>query len=223
MLIELLIATALSLVIMAGILALFTGTKQTFALEQAVSRVQSDGNAAMTLLEGQIRLAGYPEDSLVLETGVVGNDGKGGNYAVSANAGQAFTETVSGDSSLILQFEAPYDGFFNCAGEMFNVNQTIAVRIALSDIDGDGIESLTCQGTSAPAVLVDDVTNLQFEYGELSSGAAAVPVEYRAYTDVGNTRNVVAISVSFDVNADHASLQANTFSTTVPIRNQVHQ
>jgi hypothetical protein len=106
---------------------------------------------------------------------------------------------------------------------MFNVNQTIAVRIALSDIDGDGIESLTCQGTSAPAVLVDDVTNLQFEYGELSSGAAAVPVEYRAYTDVGNTRNVVAISVSFDVNADHASLQANTFSTTVPIRNQVHQ
>jgi type IV pilus assembly protein PilW len=219
----LLIAMTLSLVIMAGILALLTGTKQTFTLQQAVSRVQSDGNAAMMLLEGQIRTAGYPEDSLVLETGVVGKDGKGGNYAISADAGQAFSETVSGDSSLILQFEAPYDGFFNCAGEVFSVNDTIAVRIALSDIDGDGIDSLTCQGISAPAVLVDDVTNLQFEYGELSSGATAVPVEYKAYSDVGNTRNVVAVRVSFDVNADHPSLQARTFSTTVPIRNQVHQ
>jgi len=221
-LIELLIAMVLSLVIMAGILALFMGTKQTFALQQAVSQVQSDGNAAVMLLESQIRLAGYPEDSLLLATGVIGPDGKGSNYAISAEAGQAFSETASGDGLLILQFEAPYDGFFNCAGELFNANDTVAVRIALSDLDGDGVDSLTCQGTSAPAVLVDDVTNLQFQYGELSSGAA-VPVAYKPYADVVNTRNVVAVRVSFDVNANHPSLQARTFSTTVPIRNHVHQ
>ena len=79
-LVELMIAMVLSLMIMGGTLALFAGTKSTFLLQRAVSQVQSDGNAVLTLLEHQVRLAGYPQDSLLLESGVIGNNGKGGNY-----------------------------------------------------------------------------------------------------------------------------------------------
>lgn len=220
-LVELMIAMVLSLMIMGGTLALFAGTKSTFLLQRAVSQVQSDGNAVLTLLEHQVRLAGYPQDSLLLESGVIGNNGKGGNYSVSASASAGFSASASSDTTLIFQFLAPQDNFFNCAGENFNDGDEVAVRIALIDNDNNGTTDLTCQGGGAAVTLVDNVSNLQFEYGEQSTAAASVPIQYKAYAAVSNVRNVLAIRMEFDVGSDHPDVQARTFSTTVPIRNQV--
>lgn len=220
-LVELMIAMVLSLVTMAATLALFTSTKNTFRLQQAVSQAQSGGNAALTLLRQQIQLAGYPEDSLVLQSGVVGTNASGGNYTIVGTS-TGFSQTASSDNSLIIQFEAPQDAFFNCAGELFNTADMVAVRIALADADGDGINALTCQGTGSAVELVDNVSNLQIQYGEFSSAAASAPVLYKNYASVANARNVVAVRLSFDVGSDHPELQPRTFTTTIPIRNQVH-
>jgi type II secretory pathway pseudopilin PulG len=217
--VELMIAMVLSLVTMGATLALFSSTKNTFALQQAVSQVQSDGNAALALLKQQIRLAGYPEDSLAVQSGVVGTDGSGGDYAI-VDVTPGFSETASDDSSLIIQFEAPRDDFFNCAGEEFDFEDMVAVRIALTEVGG--VNGLTCQGTGAPAELVSNVSNLQIQYGEYSSAATSAPVVYKAYSDVGNARNVVAVRLSFDVGSDHPDLQPRSFTTTIPMRNQVH-
>ncbi len=218
--VELMIALVLSLVTMGATLALFSSTKNTFALQQAVSQVQSDGNAALALLKQQIRLAGYPEDSLAVQSGVVGTDGSGGNYAI-VDATPGFSETASDDSSLIIQFEAPRDNFFNCAGEEFDFEDMVTVRIALT-ADAGGVNGLTCQGTGDPAELVSNVSNLQIQYGELNSTATSTPVVYGAYSDVGNARNVVAVRLAFDVGSDHPELQPRSFTTTIPMRNQIH-
>ena len=221
--VELMIAMVLSLVTMGATLALFSSTKNTFALQQAVSQVQSDGNAALALLKQQIRLAGYPEDSLAVQSGVVGTDGSGGDYAI-VDVTPGFSETASDDSSLIIQFEAPRDDFFNCAGEEFDFGEMVAVRIALTP-DANGVNGLTCQGTGAPAELVSNVKTLQIQYGEYSSAAPSAPVVYKAYSGDGgvdNARNVVAVRLSFDVGTDHPDLQPRSFTTTIPMRNQVH-
>ena len=76
--------------------------------------------------------------------------------------------------------------------------------------------------TGAPAELVSNVSNLQIQYGEYSSAATSAPVVYKAYSDVGNARNVVAVRLSFDVGSDHPDLQPRSFTTTIPMRNQVH-
>ena len=217
-LIELMIAMTLSLILAGGAIVLFVNTKSTYSLQQAVGRMQSDGNAAMTLLEQQIRLAGYPEDSLTLESGIVGT--RGDSYTVQATA-TYFSQTESSDNSLIFQYEAPSNQFRNCAGETFAEGDVISVRIALSDPDGDGIGSLRCEGAASFADLVGAATGLTIVYGEDTDGDGA-PNQYRTYDSVANLRNVVAIRLTYSVVADHDDVNPRLFSNTIALRNQVH-
>lgn len=205
-LVELMIGLVLSLMVMVGVLGMFSATKQTFSLQQAVSRVQDEGNSALSLLEQQIRLAGYPEDSLVLQSGVVGTKPGGGIYQEAA-ATLDFTVTPSDGSSLVFQFLAPYDNFDNCAGDAsFSEGDVVTLRIGL--IDG----WLVCQGASNSAEIIDNVSNLQFLYREVGK---------KTYqSSIGDARNVIAVRVSFDVSS--ANTPPRTFATTIPMRNQIH-
>lgn len=212
-LIELMIAMVLSLLLMAGTIALFGGTKQTYALQRAVSDVQASGHAALSLLEQQIRLAGHPEDSLALQSGIVGTKGK--TYPVVG--AHVFGETESADDALIVQFEAPTDGFRNCAGEVFNAGDVVAIRISL-----DAAGTLRCQGAAASADLATAVSGLTFTYGEDGADDDKAPDAYVTYDAVTNLRNVVAIRMSFAVGSDHPDVNPRQFTSTIAMRNQVH-
>ncbi len=58
-LIELLIALALGLLLVAGIIQLFVGTKATYSTQQALSRIQEAGRFGIEFLKTDIRLAGF--------------------------------------------------------------------------------------------------------------------------------------------------------------------
>jgi type IV pilus assembly protein PilW len=58
-LVELMVAMVLSLVLMLGAIQLFTGSKQTYQLSDALGRVQETGRFALDLLARDIRLGGF--------------------------------------------------------------------------------------------------------------------------------------------------------------------
>ncbi|MFV3387425.1 PilW family protein [Pseudomonas sp. NY15364] len=58
-LIELMIAMALSLLLMLGVLQIFLSSKQTYAANSALSRVQESGRFAMDFITYDLRNAGY--------------------------------------------------------------------------------------------------------------------------------------------------------------------
>ncbi|MBF0190703.1 MAG: PilW family protein [Magnetococcales bacterium] len=58
-LMELLIALGLGLVVISGILTILSSTKQTYRLNDNLSRIQENGRFAMELLSRELRMAGY--------------------------------------------------------------------------------------------------------------------------------------------------------------------
>jgi hypothetical protein len=202
---------------MAAVLAVFSGTRQTYSLQQSVSRVQSDGQAVLALLTEQIRLAGYPEDTILFNSGV----GDGSGFASSA--ANTFSEAGSSDTGLEIQFVAPYDDFRDCAGDAYSDGDIVALRIELNDGD------LTCQGKGSPEILLEQVSAIDadiplFTYGERVDDSPPDPpsVIYRdSFLDVVNVRNVAAVRLSF-AHSDPDSGLTRQFVTTIPMRNQVH-
>jgi len=58
-LVEIMVAITLSLVILAGVIEMFVATKQTYRVEEGLSRVQENARYAMTILAKDVRHAGY--------------------------------------------------------------------------------------------------------------------------------------------------------------------
>ena len=58
-LVEIMVAITLSLVILAGVIEMFVATKQTYRVEEGLSRVQENARYAMTTIAKDIRMAGY--------------------------------------------------------------------------------------------------------------------------------------------------------------------
>jgi type IV pilus assembly protein PilW len=58
-LVELMVSLVLSLVLMLGAMQLFTGSKQTYQLSDALARVQENGRYALDLLARDIRQSGF--------------------------------------------------------------------------------------------------------------------------------------------------------------------
>ena len=58
-LVELMIAVTLGLLLMAGVGHIFLGSKQTYRMQEGMSRVQENGRFALEFLSRDIRMAGY--------------------------------------------------------------------------------------------------------------------------------------------------------------------
>jgi type IV pilus assembly protein PilW len=58
-LVELMISITLGLILMAGVIQMFVGSKATFYSQQAMSRVQETGRLALEFISRDVRMAGY--------------------------------------------------------------------------------------------------------------------------------------------------------------------
>ena len=58
-LIELIIAMALGIILSAGVIEIYTGSKQAYRTQDALSRLQENGRYAMDIIAGDIRQSGY--------------------------------------------------------------------------------------------------------------------------------------------------------------------
>jgi len=64
-LIEMMIASLVGLILLAGTMQMFSTTKQSSRTSTAITHMQENGRAGLYFLENAIRLAGYRPDSLI--------------------------------------------------------------------------------------------------------------------------------------------------------------
>jgi type IV pilus assembly protein PilW len=87
-LIELIVSIALGLVLIAGVLQLFMSTKQTYTIQENLSRMQESGRLAVEIMARDLRAAGYfgcfrpdpAEPARRLQNGNIGTSGFYNNF-----------------------------------------------------------------------------------------------------------------------------------------------
>lgn len=78
-LVELMVAMTVGLILMAGVIQIFSSNKQTYRVQEATSRLQENGRFAAGMLMHDIRMAGFWGCSRTLSS-LVNNVNTGGGY-----------------------------------------------------------------------------------------------------------------------------------------------
>jgi len=164
-LIELLVAMTLGLLIMLVMTQLFAGSKQTFKVQDGLTRVQEDGRLAMHFVSREIRKAGYRAP--------VWNEPVSGYHPVTA----ASTDGANGSNDTL---QIMYQDNISCLGVLNNANdpetgepRTLYKRITFAVSNGGNL-IWTCEYGASPGALaaeisqqgiVDGVESFQVLYG----------------------------------------------------------
>jgi type IV pilus assembly protein PilW len=58
-LVEIMVAVALSVILLTGVIQIFVGSKATYRLQDNIARLQENGRFALDFLTRDVRMAGY--------------------------------------------------------------------------------------------------------------------------------------------------------------------
>jgi len=191
--IEILIALLLSSILIGGVIQVFVSNKQTYYLQDELSRVQENGRFALEILQRSIRGAGFN------------------------NAGNAFTPatTFDGPSDSIHIVSA---GTIGCMGGLVVNDQFF---ISVPPPPALPTSRLTCNGNGTVQPLIDNVVTMQFLYGIDDDGTRTAN-RYRNATFVngaGLWGSVVSVRVGLVLatsprqDRSRMALQPMTFAT----------
>ncbi len=247
-LIELMIAMALGLVLIAGAIFILISTRQNSQMQQAVTLLQDNGRVATKIFARHIRMAGFCNEALELQI----------------PCSEIFTETnppVSGieggginPDQLTLRYAS--DGSMrDCLGNTIAKGGTSDNTFLVQTLDQNKKMTayaihpefqyqLVCRDASGgEMILMDGVENMQVLYG-IDTDADQIANRYVTATTVqanDNWNNVVAITLELMLRSQNnaVELQAKTnrllgvqwvshdrrlrylFATTVSLRNRV--
>jgi type IV pilus assembly protein PilW len=196
-LIELMIAIALSMSLMAGAMQFMVSSKKTFEFNDDISRIQENGRLALDIIVKDIRMAGYRRPQ--------NGDGKIPHFfdftvnclntdQTCAKDDQVSSTTISatsdpitnGSDRLSVQYDPPEDDdtpptgtATDCLGnELDNIPDHIIINVYTIQTT-DNINSLYCRGYDKTAgawvepdgsaqPLIDGIDNMQILYGVTS-------------------------------------------------------
>lgn len=186
-LVELMIATVIGLIIMAGVLSVFLGSKQAFRTQEGMSQVQEGGRFVGYLMSPYVRLAGYLPDPRV-QTDPAQHFR--GNWRAIFGSNDAFfpggpiTGSASvkpGTDALMVTYTAD-QGLRNCLNVGVRDKHLVTNVFYVSAPDANGLSSLNCGagelGAGAdpelaiaikdlvPQPLIQGVQDMQILYGE---------------------------------------------------------
>lgn len=181
-LIELMVAIALALFIVAGLSVLFVNLKTTFTSQDQQAQVQDSQRLAMTMLTTTIQSAGYFIDPInniqagALPASTVNNP-DGTSFAASQGiGGTSGTVGPSGTSdTLNVRYQtASGDGVMNCLGGSNPSTATSSV-VWVNSFAVNANNELTCAVNGGTAVaLVGNVAQMNLIYGVDTSGDGTV-------------------------------------------------
>jgi type IV pilus assembly protein PilW len=163
-LVELLIAMAIALFLVGGVLTLLETTRRTSTAQSQLALLQDNERLAMALMTDVVQAAGYYPDPTT-------NTSATALPAVGAfAAGQPITGTdavaAPGDSITARYLTASNDGIINCTGGSNATAGPVLYTNLFSVNIAAGVNVLQCSLNGAAAVpLVSGVTNLQILYG----------------------------------------------------------
>jgi type IV pilus assembly protein PilW len=229
-LIEMLVAMAIGMVLMGGVIELFVGNNNTHQLQQGISRAQENGRIILYLISKNLQRAAYPQDSIDDVDGFTHDQIPGASFtlAPSTATSRPYNGAVVGQpDGLIFQLQSPEGGIEDCLGRPIAADSFVAMHYVL--VGG----ALLCESTTtdpaynpalANVTLLDGVSDLQFSYGVDDDEDGAVDGAYVIAGGVVNWRSVVAVQIDVTVLVEPIALSGGAtkvFSTTVPIRNQI--
>jgi type IV pilus assembly protein PilW len=225
-LVEILVAMVISLFLIGGVVQLFVQNKTSYKLQEGIARAQENGRLSIYFLEKNIRRAGYPWDG----TGAfVGFERDKASTGAFTDDNQLPTEGITLPDTLVMQYEAPPGGATDCTGRDIGEGKYISMQFLISD-GGLKCETSTTESFTpilSSAVLINDVTDLQFTYG-LDSNKDGIPDD-TPYVNANSIAadewdQVVSVRAQLTVSVEPAALSDNgtmQFSTTIPIRNHI--
>ncbi len=210
-LVELMVAMALGVVLMLGVVDIFSSVRASTQLEQNLSRMQESGRFLMNFMLEELQEAGYagpPGQELTLDPIT-----KPTNGITSDGGGQA-ADTI----------EVNYASDYNCSGTYQVVYALKTVSFSWSaDVDPTGDVSpgitWTCTYNGVVEVnnqaLADGVETFQVLYGE-DTDADSAPNQFVDAATVANWENVVSLEVGIIVQSPDVNM-ALTTSTPEPV------
>jgi type IV pilus assembly protein PilW len=159
-LIELMIAVAISMILLFGLFSVMYGTRQTFTAQNQFAQLQDNERMAMTLLANVIQTGGYFPNPTT--TTLAAALPVSGNFTA---AGQA-VYGVAGDQILVRYAAGTTDGVMDCTGQT-NTGGATAIDVNTFYVLNN---QLVCQATDngvagAPVALVNNVTAMSILYG----------------------------------------------------------
>lgn len=225
-LVEILVAMVISLFLIGGVVQLFIQNKTSYKLQEGIARAQENGRLSLYFIEKNARRAGYPWDGKGTIVGFQRDKAPSGTFT---NSNEMSVEGGSSSDALVMQYRAPAGGATDCTGRNIAADEYIAMHFL---IDGGGLKCETSTTDSSfgtalsSAVLINDVTNIQFSYGVDSNKDGIPDGEYDDADDVAADEwdQVVAVRAEATVTVEPAALSDDStmvFSTTIPIRNQI--
>ncbi len=235
-LVELMVGLALGLVLMVGVLQVFLASRQTYASNEAMSRLQENGRFALELIAANIRLAGYTDPRARLENGlsappIVATKDDCRNQPGFANMDASVAEKVcssngngSASDSLGIALQPPLvDGErLDCLGNAVYDDDVDPPKVIINHFeiippDADNpTSSLGCRAWNitdggppgAPQRLVEGIDSLQVLYGiDDAGGTSRSPTRYVSADNVPDWNDVLAIRIA---------VLANSVSTLTP-------
>ncbi len=210
-LVELMVAMALGVVLMLGVVDIFSSVRASTQLEQNLSRMQENGRFLMNFMLEELQEAGYagpPGQELDLDPITQPANG------ITADGGGLSADTI----------EVNYASDYNCSGTYQGLYALKTVSFSWSaDVDPTGEVSpgitWTCTYNGAVEVnnqaLADGVETLQILYGE-DTDADSAPNQFVDAGNVGNWDNVVSLEVGIIVQSPDTNL-ALTTGTPIPV------
>jgi type IV pilus assembly protein PilW len=193
-LIELLIAMAIGLAIVGGMLSMLTSTRATSLAQTGMSQLQDDQRLALMMLTNTVQGAGYFPNPLTstLNTELPAN-------ATFVNAGQSVagaTGAAAPGDTLVVRYEAgTADGSMDCNGRG---NTSGANLMMVNTFSVDANNNLVCSVNGAAAqALAGSVQNFAVFYGVDTNADGSVDryIAAGAMT-TANWNNVISVRVT---------------------------
>lgn len=152
-LIELMVAMALSLVLLGGVLAIFASSRKTFETNDRLSRIQENGRFALDSIVRDIRAAGY----------------------IGCSQLAPFMSTLNNKTALLWNFEVPMTGFDGQGGGAWSPALE-AAELVNPDSDSDAIALRIPKNDSTGTRVVKDMSSTDEDVEVDAATAASIEV-----------------------------------------------
>ncbi len=203
-LVELMVAMTIGLALTLVIAQLFLGSRQTYATQDDLARIQEGARFAVDLMAKELRMAGFKQNA---STGVfdVANPAITGANDTGTNLSDEVQVRYYGSSNTAVT--AADNSVFNCLGNAVGrderVNDTFLIAPDATNLtlSGESTPTLFCRsvdtlGNSTDNALVPGVESMQILYGVDTDGDKTANAYLRAGDASLNWNNVVAVRIS---------------------------
>ncbi|UXY53970.1 PilW family protein [Pseudomonas tohonis] len=210
-LVELMIGLTLGLILLLGVIQVFIASKQTFATNDAMSKLQENGRFGLEFISQSARLGGYLSPGAPLDRPLpIEKEGCGiGN---SSNNPCALNGSASASDVVSFTFEPPIiEGVKrDCTGATVPDNNLVTNTYFILAADANNpLPSLACKSfnrttnavLSPQQRLIDGIDALQVQYGVDTAGDSKSVNQFVSSDRVTNWTKVIAVRIALLANS----------------------